>query len=332
MAEANHGTRVPVRPPTERIVALDALRGFALCGIIFVNIYQVMLMEPSKTPGAAPVPDFLLDFVQARFYPIFSLLFGVGFGIFLRAAESASDGPRVLLFRRMLVLGVFGLLHGQLQPGEVLLPYAVVGIFLLLPLSFAPRWVSLVAGVVLSLAAVLLYAGGIALIPGVFALGFAAARYAIPETLAQRTGQLAVVFAACVVTGLGTAFLRTLPVSDPVWQRFAAGTALSMSFAYLVGFLLLLRTPLTGALSAIFAPLGRMALTNYVSATLLFLPIGHAIGLYRSSNWDAEVTLAVAILVLQAIWSLLWLRWFRYGPLEWVWRWLTWVRLPPMRR
>lgn len=57
-------------PPNERIQALDVLRGFALCGIVFINIYQTL--------GMRELPTGLALFVQARFYVIFSLLLGVG--------------------------------------------------------------------------------------------------------------------------------------------------------------------------------------------------------------------------------------------------------------
>lgn len=333
MAEVNTRAWVPGVPsdPGSRIVALDALRGFALCGIIFVNIYQIMLMEPSKTPGAAPVPDFLTDFFQARFYPIFSVLFGIGFGIFLNTARGSDEGPRLLLTRRLLILGMFGAFHALLHPGEVLLPYAVVGLVLLLPLSFAPRWVSVAAGFVLSVAAVAIFAGGIALIPGMFALGFGATRYGLAESLDRRTGQLAVAFLALAALCVGTALLRAQPMQVEVGQKLAAATALLMSMGYLTGFLLLVRTPLRTVVEAVLAPMGRMALTNYITATLLFVPIGHAIGLYRSSNWDLAISLAAGILLVQAVWSVLWLRSFAYGPLEWVWRCLTWWQPVPIR-
>ena len=116
--------------PRERIHALDALRGFALCGIMFVNIPQTMAMLPRSS-----VPTGVEWFVHGRFYPIFVLLFGVGFGIFLRSAERRGDHARGLLARRFLALAVLGGLHHLLQPGEVLLPFAIAGPVVLLPLN-----------------------------------------------------------------------------------------------------------------------------------------------------------------------------------------------------
>jgi len=74
--------------PKARIVALDALRGFALCGILIVDIWQTLRMR--ELPYAI---GFLF---HSRFFVIFSLLFGIGFGLFLDSAKSRSDRPRLL--------------------------------------------------------------------------------------------------------------------------------------------------------------------------------------------------------------------------------------------
>ncbi|MGW5557513.1 DUF418 domain-containing protein [Micromonospora sp. NPDC003944] len=50
------------------------------------------------------------------------------------------------------------------------------------------------------------------------------------------------------------------------------------------------------------------------------------------SSYGAVVGLGLAIGVVQAIVSVLWLRSFRYGPLEWLWRCLTWWQWVPVRR
>jgi len=145
------------RLPNERIQALDVLRGFALCGIVLINIYQTL--------GMRDLPAGLEHFVMARFYVIFSLLFGIGFAIFLERAAARSDRPRVLLVRRFVFLALLGGLHHLLQPGEVLLPYAICGLLFLLPFSYARPVVNLVVGVAL-LGAGMLFVGGAGLIPG----------------------------------------------------------------------------------------------------------------------------------------------------------------------
>ncbi len=313
--------REQLSDPRARIESLDALRGFALCGIILINIYQALHMVELPAP--------IGWFVLARFFVIFSLLFGIGFGLFLDSARRRSDRPRLLLVRRLVVLAVFGALHHMLQPGEVLLWYAGFGVLVLLPFSYAPRVVNLAVGT-LTLLVGMVTIGAVALIPGLFLLGLALSAYDVPRTLPQRTGLLAGLCAAFILLSVAAA---AVPVTNgPSFVMMRGLLPTLMSFAYMTGFLLLLRTPLARPVNALFAPLGRMALTNYLTATLIFVPVGHALGLEGSALWRRAVALSAGILLVQAVWSRLWLRAFRYGPLEWIWRCATWASLVPIRK
>jgi uncharacterized protein len=313
-------------PTTRRIAALDALRGFALCGIIFINIPQTMDMmhDPSRAPAGVRL------FVLGRFYPIFYLLFGLGFGLFLRSAARRSAAPRVPMARRLLALGVLGALHHLLQPGEVLLPFAITGLVVLLPLSYASARVNLVVGTILTVAGVLAGVGGFGVLPGLFVLGFALAQGGFAEALERLTTALGVTVVGCAVLAL-VAYLVVVSETggELVGRWFGLVFSMSMAGAYAASFLLLLRTPVGPALSAVFAPIGRLALTNYLSATVLFVTFGAVLGLRESDRWGTAALLGAAILVVQAVWSPLWLRRFGYGPLEWLWRMVTyWRRIP----
>jgi uncharacterized membrane protein YeiB len=105
-----------------------------------------------------------------------------------------------------------------------------------------------------------------------------------------------------------------------------------MAVAYATGLLLVLPTPLGRWFAPTVEALGRMALTNYLTATLLILGLGTLLGLRESAAWPTMLGLAAAILVLQALWSRWWLARFRYGPLEWAWRCVTWWRCVDPRR
>jgi uncharacterized protein len=322
MTETENLPAAPLSDPRQRIQALDVLRGFALCGIVFINIYQTMRMRD--------LPVALAQLVQQRFYVIFSLLFGIGFAIFLDRAAARSPHPKRLLVRRFAVLAVLGGLHHLLQPGEVLLPYAIFGLVVLLPFSYASPRVNLVAGLVL-LAAGLLFIGGIGLVPGLFLLGSALAAYRVPEWLPDRVGLLGWLFAGLALASLALWWLSPLSAGGPDVGVLEPVEPLVMSFAYMAGVLLLLHTPLRRPLAAVLAPMGRMALTNYLTATLVFVPLGHALGLPGSTRWGAAVALGAGILAVQAVLSPLWLRAFRFGPLEWLWRCATWGRRVPIR-
>jgi uncharacterized membrane protein YeiB len=317
---------VGAAPTTRRIAALDALRGFALCGIIFINIPQTMDMMADLSRA----PEGVRLFVLGRFYPIFYLLFGLGFGLFLRSAARRGARPRVPMARRLLALGVLGAAHHLLQPGEVLLPFAITGLVVLLPLSYAPARVNLVAGAVLTVVGLLAGVGGFGVLPGLFVLGFALAQAGFTDRLPRLGAATGVVAAGCAVFAV-VAYLVVVSGAggELVGRWFGLLFSLSMAGTYAAVFLLLLRTPAGPALSAVFAPLGRLALTNYLSATVLFVTFGAVLGLRGSDRWGTAALLGAAILVVQAVWSPLWLRRFRYGPLEWSWRVVTyWRRIP----
>ena len=140
----------------ERIEVVDVLRGFALCGILFVNIMWF------KAPGSLGAFSFegpsldrlvaagVIALAQGKFFTLFSFLFGWGFATQLLRAEERGGGvgfPRRFL-RRSAVLGLIGVVHiALLSEGDILLLYAVVGLLLLSLRHSRPeillRWVKL---------------------------------------------------------------------------------------------------------------------------------------------------------------------------------------------
>jgi len=76
---------------------------------------------------------------------------------------------------------------------------------------------------------------------------------------------------------------------------------------------------------ALLAPVGRMALTNYIMQTVICLLLfyGYGFGLFGTFGALKATLTALAIFIFQILVSGLWLRYFAYGPLEWIWRQLT---------
>lgn len=322
------GNEGPATGTEQRIWQLDVLRGSALCGILLVNIPPLTDMG-SIEPGVVHPVRAALDWtVQNRFFPIFSVLFGMSFAMLLDGAAARTRHPRLVLLRRLVALGVLGFAHQFLQPGEALLPYAAVGLFVLLPASWLPRAVVLAAAAVAVAAALATVGAGLPLLPGLFLLGLAITRYRVAETLQARGRQLAVLFAVACLAAVPALVWQDRVVSD----RADAAAGLAMAAAYVTGLLLLCDTPARRALRAALEPLGRMALTNYVTATLLVLAGNLALGLGGTDRWGAMFALAAAILALQIAWSRWWLSAFRYGPLEWCLRCVTWSAVVPNRR
>ncbi|UXS37022.1 DUF418 domain-containing protein [Staphylococcus delphini] len=168
-----------MNPIKKRIEVLDYLRGFALFGIIFANILPIIgnFAYQQGLPIATyqGQEDILYDkylniFVEAKFFSIFSLLFGIGFYIFFYNAKNKNANPFILYVRRSVVLLLFGIVHQIFQPGEALLFYAIIGLFLL-PLTFLKRRYNLVIGLVLLILGVL-SGNKLTLVPALFVLGY----------------------------------------------------------------------------------------------------------------------------------------------------------------
>jgi uncharacterized protein len=140
--------------PGERIEALDVLRGFALLGILLMNIEAMVGplngaltgIDPALSGADRWADALIYIFVQGKFYPLFSLLFGMGFAVMMqRAADAGRPFVRVYL-RRVLALLVIGLAHALLVwSGDILTTYALMALVLLLffrktPQSRLPKW------------------------------------------------------------------------------------------------------------------------------------------------------------------------------------------------
>ncbi len=126
---------------------------------------------------------------------------------------------------------------------------------------------------------------------------------------------------------------RESPLADLVGAIGFEIGAPALSIAYMSGLTLLAQQGVWRARLAPLAAVGRTALSNYLLQSLICTTIfyGYGLGLFGKVGPAAGAVLAVGIYVLQVPLSLWWLRRFRFGPIEWVWRSLTYLRVQPMR-
>lgn len=130
----------PVQPG-QRIQVIDILRGFAIFGILLVNMeffnnsvfsYVMGLNEPTNAIDQLG-RWFIAFFGEGKFYSIFAFLFGLGMAIQLHRAQE--KGTRFVPFylKRMLILLFIGLVHAYLfWVGDILILYSVLGMALVL--------------------------------------------------------------------------------------------------------------------------------------------------------------------------------------------------------
>ena len=133
---------------TERVQIVDILRGFALFGILFVNMtifsrpFQSLLMAADPAaPWYDRAGEWLIHFLgESKFYSLFSLLFGLGLTLLMERIETRGGKFVPLYMRRLLVLLVIGVVHAFLiWVGDILIVYAVIGFLLILFRKAKPR-------------------------------------------------------------------------------------------------------------------------------------------------------------------------------------------------
>jgi uncharacterized protein len=125
----------------ERVLTLDVLRGFALFGIMFINVYGFFHPDPRgwfdvswSSVGSAEYgyEVFKVFFVQGKFYTLFSFLFGLGFAVQLASAERRGGNFTLRFLWRMVILWLIGTVHLIfIWDGDILHYYASAGIMLL---------------------------------------------------------------------------------------------------------------------------------------------------------------------------------------------------------
>ncbi len=373
----------------ERIQALDILRGFAVFGILAVNIAGFagpVFLPGYEYPEFIPWFDELAKglitlFAESKFFTIFSFLFGLGFSVQIVRSEAKGRNIKTFYPRRLWLLFVIGILHTVfLWTGDILRLYALLGFALLAFHNRSNRtliiWIIVL--LVISFLTIGLFGGEAGKIPGYDILGKARSTYNSPSYLNVLIFQFfsgfssfAIIFLlqgpsvmALFLLGLLAGrlkFFESLPenrtilkralwiglitgligngfflwVEDP-WLSSLAITfgSPTMSAAYVCGLTLLSISRRGLKLLVPFVSVGRMALTNYVlqSVICLFLFSGFGLGWYEKIGAAGLLGLAVLIYLLQIPFSALWLRRFRFGPLEWIWRSLTYRQWQAIRK
>lgn len=336
----------------QRVHVLDQLRGFALLGLPFVNVLGLWIMLTPETERDFWIQRALYFFVEGRFYSIFSFLFGLGFYLFLSRQSSGGKSRVTLYIRRLLILLVLGLVHQYYNSGEALLPYAIVGL-LAVPLYRVPRKINLFLGVLGTVTAAVL---GFKLlsIPFLIILGLAAGQYRLIEGAANGLRALNKVWAislAGTLIGIGVMWWIAPSEAMPPFVYYTEGESIPsvmlasitlthvglaiapiVSLFYVSSILMLNRSKTGARLLHPLQAFGRMALTNYVGQTALLLAYQQMVSGDTQAAYTTSTAVCLGIVVLQVLASNLWMRWFQFGPLEWLWRCGTYGTMVPIRR
>ena len=138
-----------------RISSIDVLRGFALLGLLSLNLdfpYWNPLSEPGMTSLNIAAWSFN-EVLYGTMRGLFSMLFGAGVVLLTSRAEASGRGAEIgdIYYRRLLWLLLFGVIHHYVIIwGDILFSYAIAGLFLFPLRKLSPR-VLIVAGVLVLL-------------------------------------------------------------------------------------------------------------------------------------------------------------------------------------
>lgn len=359
-------------PETDRLLTLDVLRGVAVLGILIMNVQSFALVhaarrQPEISGGFDGLNRLLWTvgylLADTKFITLFSMLFGAGVALMM-ARHQANGRPGIALhMRRMAVLAAIGLLHGTVVwDGDILFTYAVYGVVIMWFTGFSAPVLLSLGGACLAIDA---YAYGWN--PTTWGPSFESMDYL--ERIGRLVGGLVPYFfqgTGCMFVGMGlikTGFLtgRGRPgayawtaaaglgggvlligvptqwgpnyADWPVQQAVYWGSLVVSAGWAAAAIALALAAPrltVTRALAAV----GRMALTNYLVQNIVCAAIfySYGFGLYEKTGRTTQFAILLAIWFAQLLYSPIWLRHFRFGPVEYLWRAATYRHWPPLRR
>lgn len=389
----------------ERIVLLDALRGFALLGVLLVNLHDLtlfgLLSEAARDSLGTARWDHWLDLamsalVDVKAFTIFTTLFGIGFALQAQRANAAGQSMS-RYFRRLLILFIIGLVHAYaFWWGDILRFYAVLGL-LLLPLGrLRPRTLALLGVLIAIFLTPFLRTTMAALLPSIITTdaanaaalhGFRGASFPamlranFAHDVWTRTSAWGLPFYVLGRLLIGAALGKSRVLWEPqahrrFWTRMVAillplgivltafvmlrdngffgpiqgwwrtetarvlvriarsGASVALGLAYIAIFVLFFERRAWRRWLKRLAPVGQMALTNYIMQTIVAIALFYGVGLGIGPRFGLIGVLLATLVIFaaQIMISRWWLSRFYFGPLEWLWRSLTYGIAQPLRR
>lgn len=381
-----------------RILSLDMMRGIAILGIFLVNMLSFhspfLYIEPLKwwkNPLDQGIYIFIDIFIQASFYPLFSMLFGYGLVMLSEKTQQKGLSLYPIALRRLFFLLIVGLAHAIfVWHGDILFNYALLGfifllfiklsgkkmlvlgsIFYLMPnllllgllgmaVLFMPGEESTVSVPLLAAQSVEIYQQGtfleitkqriadwtytnnvwglvfmlFTLFP-LFLIGGGAAKYKWFEKTSQYRKGFMITFFVTFLLGLSfkiIPYLGEANLATNYMQDMIGGPLLAISYALMIAYLAEIKW--LQKLVTTISNVGRMSFSHYlfqsILSTLIFYQYG--LGLYGQVSVAFGTLLVLIIYGSQLLFSMLWLKYFYYGPLEWIWRNFTYGNKQKMRK
>lgn len=321
-----------------RIDIMDYLRGFALLGILIVNGYQMLgYFSDSELHGA------LYSIFNRKFYPILFFLFGSGCYLFMNRSKQKVNNRYPLFLRRICFLFVLGLIHTFYAPPgiqDVLMVYAVLGLFIVIFFK-RNKWTNLLVTVTLIALSIvtalcqpyygelIVWLYSLSYICQWFALvmlGYTMGQFKFLENVYGKLKYISIFLIVNICTYVFLFYVRKLieipNVGAEILESYTVASIIASSFLIILQW---------DKAKMIVTPLkfyGQMSLTNYLAQSALLIVFSIIIGFI-------PIPSLIVCFIIHAIlitFSIVWLRYFKMGPVEWLLRYFTYWRKIPNRK
>ncbi|MGE7882906.1 DUF418 domain-containing protein [Bacillus sp. NPDC094077] len=387
----------------QRVEAVDAIRGFALFGILLVNMTLIQFgffADGTPTYIFGKLDEsanwFIQFFGTHNFISLFSFLFGLS--IILLQKSIIAKGKRFLptYIRRIIILLLLGYIHGTfVWEGDILFAYGIIGIFLMMFINRKPKTLLIWAAILLVPIMLASYQSesdstsntyndfapyiekehkvhetgsymdhinfrltenpfdyigidgffGLVII-SIFALIFMSPLFLLGMYVGKKgwlfeiDKHIPAAKKIWLITGIFSFTIKILTMFvkhpilimlqdglTPVTMTFFYGSTIILLFHYKKGARLL-------AYMANMANMGKMSVSNYLAQSIITTTIFYAygFGLYGKIGYFFGILLTIGIYTLQLFVSTYWLRKYRMGPVEYLWRLGTYLEKPRFKR
>lgn len=396
---------------SERIKSLDILRGFAILGILIMNIQSFAMpgaayMNPTAYGDLEGINKWVWIvshlFADQKFMTIFSILFGAGILLVTQKVETKHGSSAALHYKRTFWLLVIGIIHAHIiWYGDILVPYAICALFVYFFRKKRPLSLFIVGMVFISIHTLIYWLFGASLeympkealasikdswIPnqneinseieavtgplfmqikhnsasalfmetfvfpilflwragGLMLIGMALYKWKILQALKSKKFYLRGLLISWLI-GFPIVIYGMVKNFDANWSfeysmffgsQYNYYGSLFVSFGYICIMMLISQFKVGMNVKKRMAAIGQMALTNYITQSVIcvFIFYGIGFGLFGQIDRSIQLLITLLIWIIQYVWSKAWLDRFQFGPLEWLWRSLTYGKIQPMQR
>jgi len=395
--------------PLQRIQAVDMVRGFALFGVLLVNMFN---FGSGGLFWNEPIDEFAWSvkrfFFETKSWRLFSFLFGFGFALQMTRATEHGVMFAPVYIRRLVILFIIGAVHMVIYDGDILMLYAELGLVLMLFRNVPPKLLLALSVCLLTVFpigravtsfldptqtvptadyAVRLEAAKVEMevyrtthpyavgsirdivvenahltnpfrrilgpesslaVFAMFLLGLYAGRRRIFHDIPKHRELIRSVFWWGLSIGLVCMTVERILNATTGYEVFGEQQATIVSqffgdvifvygstilaLGYAAGITLLAQHDYGKRLLAPLGAAGRMALTVYLSGSILFGTLFYNFGFGQAFYLGPAAVTGYAILffTVQILFAVFWTKRFRFGPMEWLWRTLTYLKFPPM--